>query len=209
MKTRLAVAIINFATRILFLTLRKKIVVDSASVSYWQPNSNPGNAVVYAFWHGRLLFSFFMLRKLRPCAMLSRSRDGDILAGLLNNWGYSLVRGSSGTGANEVYAEALNVLRKEKSIAMTPDGSRGPYREAHSGAFRLAHEAKVPLIPVGVGFSSCWTLRSWDKFQIPKPFAIMNVVVGSPCVNPETLDKRTLAQLINNVTDSADRLSSN
>ncbi|MBL8025874.1 MAG: lysophospholipid acyltransferase family protein [Fibrobacteres bacterium] len=199
--------IIWLLSLIIFKTLRVRFEISSGAKKYFEQDSYL--PCVYAFWHGRLLYSFFAIRKKRPCAMLSGSRDGDMLAGVLKRWGYSLVRGSSGTGAGEVYAEALKALRGGKALAITPDGSRGPYREAHSGAFRLANDSSVPLVAIGVGFSSCWTLKSWDRFQIPKPFSKVTVVIGEPIENPGTMTKQSLSELLTEITDRADRLSVN
>jgi len=148
-----------------------------------------------------------MLRKIKLCALLSSSRDGDVLAGILRAWGYSLVRGSSGTGGSSAYASAVDALRSGISIAITPDGSRGPYREAHSGAFRMANETGVAVVPIGIGFSSAWTLKSWDKFQIPKPFCKVIVLVGTPINNPGELSKVSFSDKLTALTDSADALS--
>ena len=200
--------IIRFLSFLLFLTLRRKVVVEKGAESYWY-SAKAASKCVYAFWHGRLLYAFFILRKMRPCALLSSSKDGDVLAGVLKAWGYSLVRGSSGTGGSTAYESAVKILKGGISIAITPDGSRGPYREAHSGAFRMASEANVALIPIGVGFSKAWTLKSWDKFQIPKPFSVVVVVVGAPIKTPVELTKLSFSEKLTAITDNSDALSVN
>jgi lysophospholipid acyltransferase (LPLAT)-like uncharacterized protein len=200
--------LIRFLSSLLFFTIKSKIVVEKGAEDYWY-GSKKSSKCVYAFWHGRLLYSFFILRKMKPSALLSGSKDGDILAGVLKAWGYSLVRGSSGTGGGSAYENAVKALKSGTSIAITPDGSRGPYREAHSGAFRMAKETGVALIPIGVGFSRAWTLRSWDKFQIPKPFSVAAVVVGAPIKITDELTKISFSAKLTAITNTSDTLSVN
>ena len=206
LKSTIVSLLIRLLSSLLFATLRREVIVQEGAKDYWFGKVVPQRCV-YAFWHGRLLYSFYILRKIRPCALLSSSNDGNILAGILKAWGYSLVRGSSGTGGREAYENAVGTLKSGTSIAITPDGSRGPYREAHSGAFRMAKEVGVAVIPLGIGFSKAWTLKSWDKFQIPKPFCKAVIIVGTPIVNTGEITKGEFSEKITELTNKADVIS--
>ncbi len=189
---------------ILFLTVRKKIVVAEKSQKYVTKDYR--EPCIYAFWHGTLLFAFRYIGRFRPNALLSKSGDGEILAGVLRHWGYSLIRGSSATDGRDAYEAAVAALRNGGSLAITPDGSRGPYRQAHSGAYRMAVETGAALIPVGVAFSNAWTLSSWDRFQIPKPFSKVVLTMGEPIAAPVELSKEKFSDLLTKETLRAEQM---
>src|SRR5205085_2772369 len=63
---------------------------------------------------------------------------------------------------------------------MTPDGPRGPRYVLGAGPISIAQNSGAPVVPIGVEYSSCWRLRSWDQFMIPRPFSKVQVIFGPP-----------------------------
>ncbi|MBX7043580.1 MAG: lysophospholipid acyltransferase family protein [Ignavibacteria bacterium] len=136
---------------------------------------------VFIFWHGKMLGGWFALRKLNPGALVSLSKDGEILSALLSKWGYRLFRGSSSSGGKEALNELIDNFADLKYAAITPDGPRGPARYIKNGALIVSMKCGVPIIPVSVEYSSGFTLKkSWDRFEVPLPFTRCVVRFGKP-----------------------------
>jgi len=127
--------------------------------------------VVYLFWHNRLFPLIFTHRRRGVVVLVSTHPDGELVAGVLRIFGFGLARGSATRGGSRAVRSAIEAVRGGKSVAITPDGPRGPRYEFKDGAWRLATGLKVPVLYVGVAYSSFWELGSWDGFMIPKPFS--------------------------------------
>ena len=67
-----------------------------------------------------------------------------------------------------------------KPAGFTVDGPRGPARVAQPGAVWLAKATGNPVLPFHLEADRHWTMNSWDRTQIPKPFATVALVVGEP-----------------------------
>jgi len=131
------------------------------------PNSNG----IVAFWHGYMLPVWRYFSKYNPFAVVSQSRDGELLSELLSSWGYSLIRGSSSKGSKEALDEITHKA-SDKIILMTPDGPRGPIYEFKPGAAVASMRAGVTLYLCKVRIS--WKInfkKSWDNFSLPLPFS--------------------------------------
>ncbi len=137
-------------------------------------------AVIYAFWHGRFWLLPLHLGHSGITVLVSRSRDGEVITRILGKLGHHAVRGSSSRGGREALTALESVLAGGDSVALTPDGPRGPRHRAQVGTVALAARTGCPVVPVGVAASPAWTLSSWDRFQIPKPRARGVVVFGEP-----------------------------
>jgi lysophospholipid acyltransferase (LPLAT)-like uncharacterized protein len=166
-------------------------------------------AVIYAFWHGRFWLLPKHLGHPGVTVLVSRSTDGEIIARILNRLGHHSVRGSSSRGGREALSGLVAVLEAGRPVAITPDGPRGPRQEAQMGAVALAARTGCPIVPVGVSARPNWTLGSWDRFQIPKPFARAVVVFGEPLRVPREGDlepwRDRLQRALDSLQDEADR----
>lgn len=141
-----------------------------------QPEKEP---VVYAFWHRNLLYCS-LLRAGDPIAVIvSASKDGDLISAPVSRLGYHIVRGSSSRRGSQALKELVRAAR-EYSIAITPDGPRGPVGTVHQGMFTLALLAKIPIVAVHVDAKHEWVFSSWDRFRFPKPFAKVRVYYSDP-----------------------------
>ena len=126
--------------------------------------------------------------------MISDSRDGGYIADLFNYFGVESVRGSTKRGAVQVQLGANRVVKAGKYICYTPDGPRGPKYHMSPGPVRLASETGIRLVPIAVNYSSYWELKSWDNFQIPKPWAKITLHLGQVFTVPPNLSKEELEQ---------------
>lgn len=135
---------------------------------------------VLAFWHGTMLIPWYIHRNRDFVALVSRSKDGTMLFKILNKWNYEVVRGSSHTGGSVALGIMVDHAKNSKSIAITPDGPKGPYHTLKPGAVIAAKKAGIPLVLLGVGYDKKRSLSSWDKFEIPKFFSRVNLVYSEP-----------------------------
>jgi lysophospholipid acyltransferase (LPLAT)-like uncharacterized protein len=167
-----------------------KKVINGAEVERLQ---NDGKKFVVTFWHGKMLFGWYYFKNKGFAGLTSQSKDGDILAKVLDNWGYSVVRGSSSKGGSEALNEIVAQINSGKSICITPDGPRGPVFEMKAGAAVAAKKAGVPLFLMGISYKRKSHLKSWDRFEIPHPFSFIKVVFSDPIILPQHLEKEELS----------------
>ena len=136
-----------------------------------------------ALWHNRLLIFPLILRHFFPqrhgAALISASRDGDLLTDAVQRFGYDVVRGSSSRlGANAIL-QLAQVLASGRDVVITPDGPRGPAYELGPGIIFLAQKTGAPVVSVNLEYSSCWRIKSWDRFIVPRPFAKVRMIIGT------------------------------
>ncbi len=139
---------------------------------------------IIAIWHNRLLLLPYVVRRFvsarKPTAIISASKDGALLADMVQRFGFPSVRGSrSRRGASAVLG-LLEVLQRGGDLAITPDGPRGPVYEINPGIVYLAQKSNVPVLAVNMEFSRAWRLKSWDCFLVPKPFSRVRVTFAEP-----------------------------
>jgi lysophospholipid acyltransferase (LPLAT)-like uncharacterized protein len=161
------------------LTLRYKIE-DRAGVVGKVTAQN----YIASLWHNRLLIFPFVLRRFFPdrhgAALISASRDGELLADAIKRFGYDVVRGSSSRLGASAILQLSQTLASGRDVVITPDGPRGPAYELGPGVVFLAQKSGAAVVPVNIEYSSCWRLKSWDRFILPRPFAKVHVIIGSP-----------------------------
>ena len=96
----------------------------------------------------------------------------------------------------------LSVKNKEgKNVCFTPDGPRGPKYQMKLGPVHLASLTGARILPLSINFSSCWELKSWDNFQIPKPFSKITLIMGDTIPIPPNLDAKQLEEQRQKVQD--------
>jgi lysophospholipid acyltransferase (LPLAT)-like uncharacterized protein len=136
-------------------------------------------------WHKDFLFALDFFRRRKIVVMVSRSKDGELVARSLHRLGYKTVRGSSSAGGREALSELTDLVRAGWGSAIIADGPRGPAREAKIGCVLAGRNSGAPLIPWGCHASPSITLRNWDRTMIPKPFAKITVAFGDPIYVPD------------------------
>ena len=142
--------------------------------------------LVIAFWHGTMIFPWFFFKKQKMSALVSGSKDGELLFRILKKWNYNVHRGSSSKGGKDALEKLIELAEENFSIAITPDGPGGPVFKMKPGAVIVSKKSQIPLILIGIGFNKKWKLKSWDSFEIPKLFSRVNIVVSNPVrINPD------------------------
>lgn len=137
---------------------------------------------VIALWHGQLFPLAFYMRDRGIVVLVSGSRDGEIIARVNARFGYRGIRGSSSKGGREALIEMIAALKRGDAVAVTPDGPRGPPHKFQPGALIASMRAQAPIVPYVMKADRVWRFKSWDGFQVPKPFARVTIVYGEPTV---------------------------
>jgi lysophospholipid acyltransferase (LPLAT)-like uncharacterized protein len=187
----LAKRVLWLAALILCSTFR----IKKSNSAFFEEYRKGKRKSVVAFWHGSMLVGWFLHRPeggARVSALVSQSKDGEILSTVLARWGYDLIRGSShigGKGAMQLMAGAID---GGQSLAITPDGPTGPRHQMKMGAVRAAQRAHVPLFLVGIAAQRKKKLKSWDQFEIPMPFSRIAVHYSDPILVPDHLQNESL-----------------
>lgn len=145
---------------------------------------------IFAFWHGVMLPLLYTHRNRNITVLVSEHVDGEMIARVLVRFGYSLVRGSTTHGGARGLVEMVRLLEMGATVAITPDGPRGPRERFQNGALFASWRSGKPVVPVRVEVSSAWYLSSWDRFVIPKPFARVTIYYGEPrlCLSPDAFE---------------------
>jgi lysophospholipid acyltransferase (LPLAT)-like uncharacterized protein len=147
-----------------------------------------GRQPIMAFWHGRILPATIFFRGRGIVVITSENFDGEWIAGIIERFGYGTARGSTSRGGRRALLQLVRNMEAGKPAAFTVDGPRGPARVAQPGAVWLAKATGNPVLPFHVEADRHWTLGSWDRTQIPKPFSTVALVVGEPVVVPADAD---------------------
>jgi lysophospholipid acyltransferase (LPLAT)-like uncharacterized protein len=137
-----------------------------------------------ALWHNRLLIFPLILRRFfsdrHGAALISASRDGDLLTDAVQRFGFDVVRGSSSRLGATAILQLSQILASGGDVVITPDGPRGPAYELGPGIIFLAQKTGAAVLPINMEYSRCWRLKSWDRFIVPQPFAKVRLIIGRP-----------------------------
>ena len=123
----------------------------------------------------------------------SENYDGEWIARIIKKFGYGAARGSTSRGGPKALLQLVREV-KSKGVAFTLDGPRGPAEVAQPGAVWLAKATGNPLMPFHAEAASSWTMKSWDRTQIPKPFSTVAMAIGEPLYVPRDADEPALEE---------------
>ena len=143
-----------------------------------------GRQPVMAFWHGRILPATYYFRRRGIVVITSENFDGEWIARIIGRFGFGTARGSSSRGGLKAMLQLVRDMERGKPAGFTLDGPRGPARAAQPGAIWLAQRTGNPVLPFHLEASSHWTMKSWDRTQVPKPFSTVSLVIGDPMEVP-------------------------
>lgn len=161
-------------------------------MQYLDAIASSGRQPVMGFWHGRILTATYYFRRRGIVVITSENFDGEWIARIIERFGYGTARGSSSRGARKAMIRLVRAMAEGKPAGFTLDGPRGPAGVAQPGAVWLASRTGNPLLPFHLEASSHWTLGSWDRTQIPKPFSRVALAVGEPFEVPAGADDAAL-----------------
>lgn len=160
--------------RIIGATLRTRSLREPADLTQ----------TIVCGWHGRTFSFANHFRNRDFSVIISHSNDGDIQTSIFRRLGFNIIRGSTGRGGVKALVEAIRCLRAGGTMAMTPDGPRGPSGVVQEGVMVMAQKSGAKLLPGAFSCRPRLTIRSWDKYIIPLPFAKAVLCFGDPIIVP-------------------------
>jgi lysophospholipid acyltransferase (LPLAT)-like uncharacterized protein len=118
-----------------------------------------GKRIIIAFWHARQLMMPLTYRGAVAHILISQHQDGEIIARIVERFGFRAVRGSSTRGGVEALRELIRLGRSGVDLVVTPDGPKGPAQVAKMGVIQLARASRLPIIPLAFACSKKNSLR--------------------------------------------------
>jgi len=178
---------------ILFVIWRTCRVVNISGEANTTMVSKSGKPFIPCYWHQHHLFCTWYMRSLikrglKIGFLISPSVDGEIPANLARSWGGEIIRGSTTRTGAQAMRDMYNLVVKQGvSPVTTSDGPQGPIHVFKIGDILLSQFTQAPLLPLAYAADRAWTLKSWDKFLIPKPFSRIAIAIGEPVTIPKGL----------------------
>lgn len=185
-KARASGRLAGWLIRLLGMTLRREVVGEL------QKLNEHDEPVIHVLWHNRIMVAPYLWRKMypkRPVVVLtSASKDGVVLASAVKVFRVGAVHGSSSRRGAAAMVALRRSTREGKDLVFTPDGPRGPRYRLQPGVVKIAQTTGLLVVAMRIEYLSCWTLKTWDRFQIPKPFSKVRIILGEPVTLPRQLD---------------------
>jgi hypothetical protein len=155
---------------------------------------------IFGLWHNRQFFLCYAERHNRVHALVSQSKDGEFISRTVNLFGIDTIRGSTSKSGARALVRMIRTLRRGETVAVTPDGPRGPSGRVQPGIVHLAQKTGCPIVPISFSASRKKVFKSWDAYQVPYPFGRIAISYGepftlSPSESPEDAAKRVRAAL--------------
>lgn len=160
-----------------------------------EPVKRQNQSVIYAFWHGRMLILAYSHRRREIHILISQHRDGEFIARIIHQLGFVSVRGSTTRGGTKAIFEMCDKVAQGYDVGVTPDGPTGPGFQVHPGTIYVAQRSGMPIVPITSSAEHRWTLSSWDRFIIPRPFSKAVVMLGEPILVPADSTAEELEQI--------------
>ncbi len=202
----IAPAFLRIVLFFIFITCRWKIY----NKSFLEEAKREPRPVLICCWHNSfiLVARYFKKISLRVSAVSSTHRDSQIMAKILYGWNFKLIRGSSTRGWAHVLRSMIALFTNNNSlIAVTNDGPKGPPFVAKKGTINLALKYNVQIVAASGTASNYWTLPSWDKTIIPKPFSTIYIQFASPFDNTMQAITNEAAEISDYINQNHDNLN--
>ncbi|HXG84483.1 MAG TPA: lysophospholipid acyltransferase family protein [Pyrinomonadaceae bacterium] len=179
-KQRLLIRAADLAFYFLIQLIGRTLRFEVAGLENVKQIEQSGKTPIYATWHNRIFPSVYYLRNRGIVVITSQSFDGEYIARFIRRFGFGAVRGSSTRGGAGALVKMIRLMRENLPMCFTIDGPKGARYVAKTGAILLAKKTTNPVLPFLIAPRKFWTINSWDKLQIPKPFTRAKVFFAEP-----------------------------
>ncbi len=167
---------------------------------------------IFAFWHSRILAISYLYRGRGTAILVSSSKDGEIMARILQRQGHRTIRGSTSRHGARALARLVKIINQEnRPGVVVPDGPRGPRFKVQPGVIALSKKTACPIVPITYSCGKMKVFSSWDRFILPCPFTKCAVMYGTPVsvpadadANTQELCRRRLEEELNRITKTVD-----
>lgn len=191
--------IIRSAAQLFYLAIHligKTLKFEVEGAENLESIESAGHIPIYTFWHDRIFQGTYFWRDRGIVIITSKSFDGEYIARFIQRFGYGAIRGSSSRGGSRALVEMIRKMRRGLPMGFSIDGPRGPRYRVKPGPLLLAKKTGNPMMPFILEPKNFWTIKSWDKMQIPRPFTRVSVIIGKPIyVGDNSNDEEKLSEL--------------
>jgi lysophospholipid acyltransferase (LPLAT)-like uncharacterized protein len=204
---RFIVRIIYAYLKFVYITSKWEIIWTDALL---EKKLHTIEGALFALWHNRMAFGMYIFKKYdNVFALASTHTDGKIITDVIRAMNYGIIEGSTNRNPTKAVRSIIHSLESGNKIVITPDGPRGPVYKINSSITKIAYKYNKPLIPISCTASKYFTLNSWDKMMLPKPFGKVVVTIGTPVIlyGDEDKDNSLLEQELLNLSSKAEKLS--
>lgn len=204
---RLQLALVSWIVpailRLIGCTLRQTTTYEEGAIQSLA-EIYPG---IFPFWHRCVLPATWIYRHQHPAVMTSQSRDGELIARVIQRFGFVPVRGSSSRGGQRALLEMNDLLAEGHAVAFTIDGPRGPRYVAKRGPVLLAKMSGAAITAFYVAVERAWVLNTWDQLVIPKPFSRIYVRFARKIFVPPEADDADIERYHAEMQAALDRIT--
>lgn len=179
-KERLTIRFLGYAFYLFTKLIGKTVRFEVEGWENLERIERAGKIPILAFWHNRIFLATYYFRFRGIIVMSSQSFDSEYVARFIQRFGFGIVKGSSTRGGVGGLIEMIRLMKKGFPMGFSVDGPKGPIYRAKNGVILLAKKTGNPILPFSVETENYWTIKSWDKLQIPKPFARAKIFIGEP-----------------------------
>ena len=205
-RQRLSIRLADLVFYGLISLIGKTVKFETKGWENFERIEREGKIPIYAFWHNRIFTATYYFRRRGIVVITSQSFDGEYIARFIQRFGYGAVRGSSTRGGVGALIELIRVMKAGAPAGFTVDGPKGPPYVAKSGAILLAKKTGNPVMPFSVETAKFWTVKSWDKLKIPKPFTRAKVYIHEPVYVAADADEAEIENKLNELQRKLDEL---
>ena len=207
LRQRLLIRLADWAFFVFISLIGKTIRYEVEGWENFEAIGNAGHQPIYCFWHNRIFAGTYYFRDRGIVVVTSQSFDGEYIARFIQRFGYGAVRGSSTRGGVGALVEAIKAMKRGLPAGFTVDGPKGPRYEVKSGPVVLAKKTGNPMMPFTVDAEKYWTVRSWDKLQIPRPFTRAKISITEPIYVPADASDEVVEEKRQKLQQALDELT--
>ena len=205
-KERISIRLIDRVLFSLISIIGKTIRFEVEGWENHEQIGRDGKTKIMGFWHNRIFLATYYFRHRGIVVITSKSFDGEYIARFIQRFGYGAVRGSSTRGGVGALVQMIRLMKKNLPMGFSLDGPKGPRYKVKTGALLLAKKTGNPIMPFSVEAKNFWTIKSWDKLQIPKPFTRAKILIAEPFYVSADADEAEIEDKRKELQEKLDKL---
>jgi lysophospholipid acyltransferase (LPLAT)-like uncharacterized protein len=207
-KDRLLIRAAGLAFFILIKLICGTVRFEVEGWEHWETASRGSLIPIYTSWHNRMFLATYFWRHKGIIVMSSKSLDAEYTARFIQRFGFGVAKGSSTRGGAGGFVRMLRLMLAGCPAGFTIDGPKGPRYVAKMGAVLLAKKTGNPILAFTIVAEKFWEAKkSWDRFQVPKPFTRAKVLIAPPIYVPHDADDTVLNAKRDELQSALDKIN--